>query len=205
MSTNFPGPYEVRFNYSVTLNSLLLNHQQKLSLVLDGDPDPGDAFSTIPAFLANGLTTAFLDDLVELWTDHAVVIYSNNANQGTWSGAELWKYETQSYNAQFISAYSFSKAGTSGSAAQEAAQSIVTFRSTLGGIMKLSFMESVIIPGSIDPLPFNSAGLDTIADNMVLGNVYPWIARDQGWPFACLQHFPGQNEAVWKKRRRAAI
>lgn len=205
MPANFPGPYEVRFNYDVTVNSLLLTHQQKLSLNIQGDPAPGTPFSSIVAFRSNGLTTANLDDLVELWTDNVVPFYSNNAPGSVWTGAELWRYTFETFDAEFISAYSFSKAGTSGSAPSEASQSIVTFRTTEGGIFKLSFMESVIVPGSIDPLPISNAALDSLVDDVVLGTVYPWIARDGGWPFAVLRHFPGQNEAIWKKRRRAGV
>jgi len=202
---NYPGPYEVRFTYDVTINSLLLTHQQKLSLNIQGDPAPGTPFADIVAFLANGLTTDDLQTLVDTYVGDVVDFYSNNANQGVWTGAELWRYTFGTFDAEFISAYSFSSAGTSGSAASEAAQSIVTFRTTEGGIFKYSFMEPVIVPGSIDPLPFTNTALDTLADNTVLGTVYPWIARDGGWPFACLKHFPGQNEAIWKKRRRSGV
>jgi len=204
MPINYPGPYECRFNYTTTFGSVPLNHQQKLSLVLDGVPDPGDAFSTISAFYSNGLSTAALDDLVELWCDSVVAFYAS-AGGNVWTGVELWKYDAGTFNASFVSAYSFTKAGTSGTSTQEAAQSIVTFRTTEGGIFKLSFMEPVISIGSIDPPPFTNAGLASLCDDVAAGNVYPWLARDGGWPFYVLQHFPGQNESLFKKRRRAAI
>ena len=204
MPTNFPGPYECRFLYTTTITGVALNHKQHLSVILDGEPDPGDAFSTISAFLSNGLTTAFLDDLCELWVDSIVPFYSN-ASGNVWNGVELWKYDVGTFNAQFVSALGFTKAGTSATTTQEAAQSIVTFRSTLGGGFKLSFMEPAIAVGSIDPPPFTNTPLEDLCVDVVAGNVYPWIARDQGWPFMRLAHFPGQNEKLFKKRRRAAI
>lgn len=204
MPTNFPGPYECRFLYTTTVSGVALNHKQHLSLILDGTPDPGDPFSSINAFLSNGLTSAPLDDLCELWVDSIVPFYSN-ASGNVWTGVELWVYDVGTFNAAFVSALSFTKAGTSATTTQEAEQSIVTFRSTVGGNFKLSFMEAAISVGSIDPPPFAPTALNDLTEDIIAGNVYPWIARDQGWPFFRLAHFPGQNEKLFKKRRRAAI
>jgi len=204
MPTNFPGPYEVRFKYVTTVSGVALNHIQRLSLELTADPTPGDLFSTIDAELNGGVGTSPLDVVVEAWSAAAAGFYSNGSGN-TWQLAELWKYEAGTYNASFIGAHATGDNGTSATTTQEAAQSIVTFRTTAGGVFKLSFMEPVVSPGSIDPLPITNAALAALVTAITGGVTYPWIGLDGGWPFVALAHFPGQNEKLWKKRRRAAI
>lgn len=202
---NFPGPYTCRFYYTTSVaGANPLQHKMELSLNLDGDPDPGDLFPSIGAIPSGGGAAIALDVVVDAWAAAAAAFYSNTAGN-SWDSVELWRYVSQSFDATFISAYTLGENGTSASATSEAAQSIVTFRSTFGSNFRLAFMESVIVPGSIDTRPFTNAALDDLVDDVLLGSVYPWVARDNGWPFAVLRHFPGQNEALWKRRRRAGV
>ena len=199
MAINFPGPYEVRIYYSVSYSvGGVLTHSQRLNVRLDADPTPGTAFADINA-LRRDESPFDLAGEVDDWVLLMKALYSNAGV--TIDYAELWKYEDQSYDASFVSTYPIAVAGTNGQATIGAAQSIVTFRTMNGGIMKLSFMESVVAEGSKDTLPFSSAQLDAIADAVVAGTV-PWYGKDNSYPFACIAAFNGKNEALFKRRFR---
>jgi len=129
-------------------------------------------------------------------------LYSSSLPPATFDYCELWKYVPESFDASFVSTYDIGVEGATAAATVSSQQTIVTFRSTLGGIMKLSFMETVITTVARDTLPFDNATLDSVADAVVAGTV-PWMARDGGYPFACIAAYPGQNEALFKRRNRS--
>jgi len=125
-------------------------------------------------------------------------MYSNAAGN-TIDRAELWRFDAGTFDATFISAYTIGLAGTSVSSTQQGAQSIVTMRTKLGGIFKLSFMESVIAPAAVDGGTISNAALESIVADIETAD-YPWIGRDGGQPFVRIAHYPGTNEHLWKRR-----
>jgi len=200
MALNFPGPYEVRLYYSSNYSvGGIIQHSQRLNVIIDPEPDPGDLFSTISAIRRDGSPFA-LDGEVDDWVAAMQPFYPNAAGN-SFDYAELWKYEPESFDASFVSTYPIALAGTSASVVNQTGQAIVTFRTLGGGVMKLSFMESVVGVGVRDTLPFANAALDALADSVVAGT-FPWVGRDGTYPFACIALFPGNNEAVFKKRFR---
>jgi hypothetical protein len=194
MAINYPGPYEVRIFYTVTS----FVHVQKLNVRLETDPTPGDDFSTINALRRDDAPYA-LDSEVDDWVVLMKAIY--NTVSTTIDYAELWKYTPGTFDASFVSTYPIAVAGTSGTTTNAAGQYIITFRTTEGGIMKLSFMESIMALAARDTLPLGNAGADAIADAVVAGTS-PWLARDTSYPFSCIAAYAGQNEALFKKRYR---
>lgn len=172
---------------------------QRLNCDVDGSPAPGDPFSGIDVLRRDGTPFA-LDSEVDDWVDLIKLLFNSGAGN-TIDYAELWKFTPGTFDAAFVSTYPIAVAGTSGSGTVPAGQVIVTFRSQLGGVMKLNFMETVIAQTTPDTLPFANAGLDAIADAVVAGTV-PWMARDNGYPFACIAAYPGVNEALFKRRYR---
>lgn len=199
MAINYPGPYELRYFYTVTASSIALVHQQNLSLTLTTDPAPGTPFGGLLANRRNA-TTVDLATTATAWAAAAASMYPTAG--ATWDYVELWHYEPESFDAEFISSLNLAQAGLSGSAVQLASQSISTFRTVEGGIFKLSFMETVIVPAARDSAPYGHTGLEAIRSDIVDGDTYPWIGRDTSFPFASIAHFPGQNEAVFKARFR---
>lgn len=200
MALNFPGPYEVRLFYTTNLITVPLQHQARYNVYVDGDPDPGTAFADIDVIRRDGSPFA-LDGEVDDWVDLMKGLYNSTAGIGVIDYAELWKYEPESFDASYISTYPIAVTGTSATAQSPYTQVIVTFRTNLGGIMKISFLETIITQGAVDTLPFANATLDAMADALVAGTV-PWVGRDGGYPFACIAAYPGQNEALFKKRVR---
>jgi len=201
MAANFPGPYEVRLLYTTSVSAVPLNHRQRLSCAIAGDdPTVGTPFSGIDVGRRVGGAIA-LDAAVDAYVALMKVFYASGAS--TIVSAELWKYASESFDASFVAAYDIGEAGTSGSANQAAAQSIVTMRTTNGGIFKLSYMETVIPAAVTDPGTISNLGLENLIADIEAGN-QPWIARDNGFPIVRIAHYPGQNEALFKKRFRAS-
>jgi hypothetical protein len=203
MTINFPGPYEIRIKYTATVSSVTLTHTQRLSCAIAGDdPGVGDGFDVIDVGRRAGGAIG-LDAAIDAWIDLVVPFYSGTGATNFVS-AELWKYAAGTYDASFVSTYAIGEAGTNGGGVQQAAQSIVTFRSSNGGIFKLSFMESALASGGTDTGTISSAALEALVASVEDGD-HPWLARDDGFPIVRIAHFPGQNEALFKKRFRPAI
>jgi hypothetical protein len=191
MTTNFPGPYEVRINYVVATRP----HQQRLNLRVDGTPVAGvDDFTTIDALRRDDAPFA-LDGEVDDWVDLMKVFY--NSTDADFTNAELWKYEPLSFDASFVAAYDIGVAGTSGTSTQPASQIIATFRTQEGGIMKINLMDVVTSPGQPITPPY--AGSVAALFNPVVNGTVPWLARDTSYPIAHIRTYPGQNEALFKK------
>lgn len=201
MTIHYPGPYEIRLFYTVTGGTGVIQHEARYNLRVAGDPDPGTPFADIDALRRDDSPFA-LDGEIDDWIALIDGLYSSNLPMVTFDYCELWKYVPESFDASFVSTYDIGVEGATAAATVSSQQTIVTFRSTLGGIMKLSFMETVITTVARDTLPFDNATLDAVADAVVAGTV-PWMARDGGYPFACIAAYPGQNEALFKRRNRS--
>lgn len=199
MALNYPGPYQLRIFYSTTVSSIVLQHVQSLNINVDPAPDPGDAFSTIQPVYPGAAAYTDLADMVDDYVLDMKAMYSSAGS--TIERAELWRYETESFDAEFVSAYTLGIAGTSGGTTSSASQSITTIRTTNGGVFRLVFMESIIIPGVTDPGTISNSNLNNIVGKIESGEL-PFLGRDNGWPFARIAHYPGQNEALWKRRNR---
>lgn len=199
MALNYPGPYQVRIGYDSTPTGFsTLAHVLQLNVALQSDPAPGTAFDSITAITSGAGTRALdlaVDDLVSLIQP----FYHTSSNIST---AELWKYEPNSFEASFVSSYDISVNGTSGVVGRAASQVIFTFRSTEGGIMKMSFAETGFAAGSTDFPPFAQASWTALA-NHIIGTTNVWLARDTSYPFVAKAVHPGNNEAIFKKRFRA--
>lgn len=196
MAINYPGPYEVRIFYNVYNGITTVQHVQRLNVRVDGTPTPGAAMDTIDflrrdniPFDAAAEITAWVTLIKTRWTVHANNVITH---------AELWKYEANSFDASFISTMDLSVAATGSGTTLIAGQEIYTFRTSEGGVMKLSFMETVQAQGAPQSYAALSAGQKAIVD-AVRNGTSPWLARDTSYPFAFMRMFPGSNEALFKK------
>lgn len=200
MALNFPGPYGLRMFYTTTAGSLGLQHTAEYNIDLTvPDPTPGTLFSALSAENRIGAGYA-LDTFCDDWVALLRPLYSSAAGN-TFDYFELWQYEPESFDASFVSSYTVGLAGSSASPTSAAAQDIWTWRTGEGGVMKLSFMETVQAPGAPDTAPLASAPLIAIYD-FVLSDANIFIGRDGAMPFALIARYPGTNEALFKQRFR---
>lgn len=198
MALNFPGPYEVRVFYDTIVNTITLTHSLRLSFVVDPpEPEPGDLWSTI-FMLRRGGTNVALDVEMDDLAAHLKALFHTSSEL---LYAELWKYEDQSFDASFVSAYGLSIAGTSGTATVTAGQSIYSFRTLEGGSMRLNLMESIVAAGGVKGYS-DLSGAEQALVNHIQSATTPWVGRDTSYPFVFTRAFPGQNEALFKKRFR---
>lgn len=200
MALNFPGPYELRFRYSVTSGSLLLNHQHRINTVLTADPTPGDAFSTMTV-LTPDLTPIALNTAVDNYV--ALLDDFYKSTDAIFNSVELWRYTLGTFEANFISVYDLGVAGASASTTVSCQESRFTFRTNEGGTMMIVLAETVFSDKSA---PIGYAALNTQEKALVDFVLNPaasflW-ARDTSRPASFNQLFRGTNEATFKRRFR---
>lgn len=198
MATNYPGEWEVRLNYTVELLSSVFTHQHRVSFDADTIGEVGETFSAWFPILRAGTDSNSLASLTISYFDLIQDLYHST---GVLLDAELWRYDPLSFDATWYAAASVALTGESASVNTANSQSILSFRTTLGGTMKLTFMQPPTIIGAKEVLPLTNADLDAIAD-FALSTGSWFKARDGGYPIAFLGHFPGQNEGTFKRRYR---
>lgn len=198
MAINFPGPYQLRIGYAVTPTGLaLVPHVMQLNINLVGTPDGGTPFTSIDAVQADA-GTVNLATYVDNWIDALKPCFSSTTQFGE---CQLWRYAPLSFDATFISSYGINEAGTAVSGAQPAGQVLFVYRTREGGVMKLSLMESTRAAGSPDYPPVGIAEWQTV-DNFIRADTNCFLGRDTSYPETLTAVFPGQNEALFKKRYR---
>lgn len=201
MAINYPGPYGLRMFYTTLGLSIPIQHVAEYNIDLVEDPAPiGNPFSGYTA-ITRDASNMPLDDLCDAWAA-LVRPHLNQAAGNTIDYFELWKYTPLSFDAVFMSSYNIGLNGTSASAITVAGQDIWVYRTGLGGIMKLNFMESVAANGAKDTLPLAAAHMTAIHDH-ILGPDNAFIGRDGGMPFALIARYPGVSEALSKRRYRS--
>jgi len=200
MALNFPGPYQLRFYYTTANSSHpALQHSQRFNIQLSVDVDPGDPFSAAGILTGSGGTIG-ADIIVDDYLALVSQIYSNAANN-TWDFVELWKYTPGTFEAQFMSVYATNVPGASASAMNPANEQIMVFRTSQGGIMRAHYEESILSIGLPDTPPFANAALDDIRE-FIDTTPRPFLGADTSYPFATIALYPGQNEALFKRRFR---
>lgn len=197
MAPNFPGPFEVRINYTTNAGSLPRSHQLRLSMNMNIEADPGDPFSDWTAQSRLGATPQ-----LDTWVDALVALIGVRYPAATsFVDAELWEYDPGTFNAAFRSSYSIGAVGTSMGTAILDGQEIYTFRSQNGGSARLNLMEAIGTPGQSVAYPNTATSVDDIME-FITDLASPVIARDNGYLFAPLNWHPGFNERLFKKRYR---
>lgn len=198
MAINYPGPYEVRVNYSVPVGGTTLIHQHRFSLEMSVVADPGADFSE---FTPLGRQGAYADDLEVYVGDYLAEVQAFYPTTADFNDAELWEYEPGSFNAAFRSVLTLGLNGTHGSPGAQDAQAIISFRGTLGGPLKMDFRNSIYPQGIFQTFPTSESEVNSYAGFVTTVNT-PIRARDGGFAFSPLKFLPGVNEAMTKKRLR---
>jgi hypothetical protein len=94
-------------------------------------------------------------------------------------------------------------AGTHVNPPVPAAQTIITFRSLEGGILRLDLQDTSIAPAAEQTFPTSNASINAIADAFV-HSLSIVLAKDTSYLVVPKAYFPGQNEAAWKRINRAS-
>ncbi len=198
MAANFPGPWQVRFNYTINLVKLR-NHQHRLNFdVTSVAGEIGEDFTNWIPEERDGDAVATLDAVVDAYVDLWKVCFANTL---TIVNADLYKYAVGTHDATWYSTKAIATVGTHASANRVDAQQIFTFRTTQGGIMRASWLEGNVDAGDTQQLPLTDAPWDALADYFVTDDVV-WIGRDNGYPIAFLGFHPGENERLFKDSHR---
>lgn len=200
MTTNFPGPFQVRMYYTVTpVGEVALQHVLQWNCDLTGDPAVGTNFNIIPVIRRVGDDTmldAVVDSLV------AVIRPMYAAATTTLTHAELWKFEPGTFDASFVSTYNINLAATGTGSDIESSEMIFTYRSQEGGVMKVHLMEGETAAGDVQDYGDMNAATQDFADWWIDGATSWSLARDTSYPVAFMRLFPGQSEALFKRRHR---
>lgn len=198
MAANFPGPYEVRLRYACTPQSLPQrehSHRFNCDLSVVGDPgDPLSAFNIVTRQGTNPVLSTYLASYLAL----IAALYHTSTDFISW---ELWSYPAQSYDATFITGAAIGSAGLSAVNVNADQQTVISYRSTLGGAMFSHFMETNASVGARQGFPTAVTQINDLAA-FVSNNDTGHRARDNGYPFIPLFYMPGQNEALFKDRLR---
>ncbi len=198
MAANFPGEWEIRINYNVDLSSLTMFHQQRFSFDATSIGAIGGAFTDWFPILRSGTDAT---DLQVLANNYAAMLQDYYAASAFFSNIELWRYAALSFDATWYSDHSLALTGTGATPNVENSQQIISYRTDAGGIFKATWMQGPVERGSIDLLPLADINLDTMADH-ILGTGNWFKGRDGGYPISFLALWPGESEALFKKRHR---
>lgn len=198
MPLNYPGPYEIRLNYTTNEPAPYGEHQLRLSLDLATVADPGEDFDQFVVLNTNGSTGNDLDYEVESFLAF-LGDFHNSA--GEYTSVELWEYEEGTFNASYLAAYTPIAQPSDAGSTQAHSQGIITFRTRGGGIAKVDIRGITIAPGTTQSYPFDSGTAGALAAYMISSSV-PWLGRDNTGFLLPLKFLPGTNEAAWKDRYR---
>jgi len=194
LAINYPGPLEVRIYYTVSGQQ----HVHRFSCFWNVEPSPGTLFSGVALEQHNG-SPVYADVYVDAYVAFIRDFY--NDTDASLDYAEIWKYESGTFNAQFISTYDIGLAGLAATSTQLASELIFTFRTQEGGVGKLAFEDVVYYPGPSLAYPAMSSQQTDFVDHILSVNAVV-IGRDTSRMLGFIRMHPGQNERNFKKRFR---
>jgi hypothetical protein len=172
----------------------LLLHVQTLPLAYVGTAIPGVEPDVSPKVGADIPFSTFVD----AYTDLMQPLYGTDTAIST---AEFWFMPTDTSDPIWIWTEAVGKAGTATTASADLLQSVMTFRTALGGLFRLYNMEiSGEIPVNYRSVwPF-SAGPYLNMANYLIGDSSPVIGRDDASLVVPIAFTTKYNDALRKKR-----
>lgn len=192
MTQHYPGPYEVELFYTESG----ITHKMRLNCDLSVEAAVGDPFANF-AVSTRAAASVALNTAVTAFVTLLQPLFSTTTN---FTIANLWKYVPLSNEKDFLSTYDVNLLGTVGTA-QLTRQTIQTYRTSLGGPMRIVLMENNLNSNAI--IPIRDAGATYLALANFLTGSSNWIlARDGGWPTGKLNQASGINDAIERQRYR---
>lgn len=190
---NFPGPYVITFNGTVNGQS----HTYSINLNVDGNPSAGTPETAISA-VRRDATLVNVNTALQALIDLYKVRFSTDYAFG---GAVLWEVAPQSFEKQFITALSANALGTNAGSVVLAHYSMYTFRTTEGGIMKLTHLEDVEDSKTQRSYAELGGGEQALID-FIISDQNWLLGYDTSYPIGFIQGSYGENEALFRKRYR---
>lgn len=199
MPVNYDGTYEVEVAYTVTVSSVTIPHRHTFDVALDTIPTPGQAADTILTAGKDGTSTDLEAYLIAYWGTVADLMGSGTS-QPIFT---LWQYAPEpSKDKQFICQWALSvPVEYSPNPSVAAHQTTYTFRSALGGVMRLQFMEDVVNAQNY-VLSTSAAGAEQALIQFVLNDNSAILARDNGYIVGGIRVNYGYNEKLTRLRYR---
>lgn len=194
MAINFPGPYQLR--WQADWDGVV--HNNALNLILAADPTVGTPFASINVVMRNSVNKALATVVAEL----AALLQPFYDPAQTVDNFTLWKYQTDSFEADFISGDTTSVAGTNAGVVSDAFYVQYTFRTQEGGIMFIKLQECRITTNSRRSYAGMGAQEQALVDYCV-ADTTPFVARDTSYPVLFSRSAGGTDERLWRKRYRA--
>lgn len=194
------GPYVVEIEMLCTIASQPLKHTWSANCAALGSPPPGTASTTISLATRSGGSKILSVGVQEWWS----IFRDNFSNATTIISCNLFRYDGPALGNTFISAIAVSPSGGSVSGAPNAGhETILTFRTGTGGIMKVAAVEDVGSSKAQTPLVANPA-LGTYGQEAAyIMSSDGWLCgRGGSWPVAPMQISQSYNEAIEKRRFR---
>lgn len=193
MASNFPGPFEIEI-VSIVQG---VEHKQRLNCTLTGSWAIGDAPDTLNMLTKDGGNTQ-LDTAVTAWVTSMQPFF---ASDYSWTAYTVWQYLAGTFDRVFVTTGALNITGSGTGSTNLAHQSIFTFRSGEGGILKIVQNEDTNTGQIREAYSQLGASAQSFMDFVVSDG--SWImARDTSFPVASLNRIGGQNESVFKKRYR---
>jgi hypothetical protein len=195
MTSNLIGPHIVRIPYQ----GIYFAHTMQLNLDCVGLVTPGTDFADIDVYTKKSGPIP-LDDCLNAFMALVEPGYDADTNFGP---AELYYVLPGTEDTMWIGAGVDAWTGTSEADPEPASELILTFRTYEGGIMRLTFLESVNAGNG--HVPLGGRGAETFE-----GALWRYIIGDDGWilgkdtsyPIAPLNLCQGENEVLWRKHYR---
>jgi hypothetical protein len=200
MASNYPGPYQLRVFYNVAPGALAdMTHVMNVNIDVTNAPAVGTAFANIDVSRRVGVDVDLATVTSEL---QAVMRPILSLADSLISHAELWKFTAGTFEASYVSTYDISLAGLSGSAGREAGQSIYSWRTAEGGVMKIYVMEAVNVDDAQSAYANLGANEADFVDWFHEDATSYALARDTSHPIVFMNLSPGTHEVLFKKRFR---
>lgn len=198
MPVNYDGQWEAVVKYTTLISGVTQPHEFTFDFRAADDYNPGIPYLDFDTETHQNTILNFktmVDGLVTLIAE----AYETTADFNT---VEIWKYPAEpSTNPVFVTGGTIGIAGLAAGASIAAQQATLTFRSAIGGVMRLQLMEVVTNLNSQLSYPSSSTVYNDIMD-YILGTDKSFLARDNERPIFGLKQSFGQNEALWKKYNR---
>lgn len=194
------GPYIVEIEMLATIASQPLKHTWSANCAALGDPAPGTASTTISLATRSGGSKILSTAAQEWWT----IFRDNFSNATTIISCNLFRYDGPALGNTFISAIAISpSAGSVSSAPVAGHETVWTFRTGIGGIMKIVAIEDIAAGKAQAPLVANPA-LGTYGQMAAyIMSSDGWLCgRGGSWPVAPMQTSMSYNETIEKRRFR---
>lgn len=174
MAVNSLSPAFIRLRYTVAT----VQHTMTLPTSINGTITPGVSPNLNARNSPVGSFTAFIENF-------SGILDACFSTDCTLDNAELWSQPEPTDNPIWVYTAALNNPGDSGTPYVRAEQMVFTFRSNLGGLLRIYLMETFIPPNQTQTAAQLTSPWSTLV-NYVIGDYNFIKCRDNGWPILSL-------------------